>query len=82
MNMSLVRKIEKAKDYAHQPERVTLTKYEADFHGNNADHTVSYEAGRLNCSCNYFATHKTCSHAMALGMMLGHMMADNPPTPA
>ena len=74
MNTSLVRKIEKAKDYAHQPERVTLTKYEADFRGNNADYTVSYEAGRLNCSCNYFATHETCSHTMAVDAQLGSMI--------
>ena len=73
MDSSLVRKIEKAKDYALQPERVKMKAYSADFEGDNGNHTVKYEAGNLNCTCNYFRGHGTCSHTMAMQIMLKEM---------
>ena len=69
MDTSLVRKTEKAKDYAEQPERVKFTQYKAEFRGDNSDHTVTYEAGKWDCSCNYYQGHGTCSHTMAMQMI-------------
>lgn len=66
---SLVRKIEKAKSYAVQRDRVKLTHYKAEFRGDNGDHTITYEAGNWHCDCHYFDGHGTCSHTMALEMM-------------
>ncbi len=74
MDSSLVRKIEKAKDYAEQPDRVAITQYRAEFRGNNSDHTITYEAGKWDCDCSYFAGHGTCSHTMAMQMMLNGMV--------
>lgn len=74
MDSSLVRKIEKAKDYAEQPDRVEITQYKAEFRGNNSDHTITYDAGKWDCDCSYFAGHGTCSHTMAMQMMLNGMV--------
>ncbi len=78
MYSSLVRKIEKARSYAEQPERVQFTQWKAEFRGDNGNHTVSYEAGKWNCSCNYFAGHGTCSHTMAMNMILNGMVSEAP----
>ena len=81
MDQSLVRKIEKAKDYAEQRHRVTFTGYSARFRGNNSDHTITYEAGKAICSCNYFAGHTTCSHTMAMELLLEGMVSEEALTP-
>ncbi len=73
MDSSLVRKIEKAKDYAEQPERVKITQYRAQFRGDNNDHSIAYEAGNWNCDCSYFSGRGTCSHTMAMDLMLNRM---------
>ena len=75
---SLVRKMEKAKDYAVQKDRVRLTNYTAEFRGDNGNHTISYEAGKWNCDCHYFDSHKTCSHTMAMEMMLQGLVTKTP----
>lgn len=67
---NLVRKIEKAKDYAMQPERVTLNECSLQFRGDNGDHKISYAGGKWNCDCHYFSVHETCSHTMATQMLL------------
>lgn len=78
MDSSLVRKIEKAKDYAAQRDRITFTQCKAQFRGNNGNHTITYEAGKWHCSCEYFAGRGTCSHTMAMEMVLGSMLAKQP----
>ena len=75
MDSSFVRKIEKAKDYAVQPNRVTFTQYKATFEGDNDSHEISYEDGTWKCTCPYFQRHTTCSHTMAMQMMLEGMVA-------
>ena len=66
MRSSLIGKIEKARRYAQEPGRVTLNNLAADFHGENADHKVSYIDGKWNCTCDFFGQWATCSHVMAL----------------
>ena len=75
MDSSLVRKIEKAKDYAVQPGRVKFTQYKANFRGDNDSHEISYEDGKWKCTCHYFAGHETCSHTMAMQIMLEGMVS-------
>lgn len=76
MDSSLVRKIEKAKDYALQPGRVKFAQYKATFKGDNDDHEISYEDGTWRCTCHYFSGHVTCSHTMAMQIMLEGMVSD------
>ncbi len=77
MNFSLIRKIEKAKDYALQKERVSFTNCTVQFHGDNSDHTITYEAGQWSCDCNFLNIgNETCTHIMALQMMFDGMMTE------
>lgn len=76
MDSRLARKIEKAKDYALQPERVKFAQYKATFKGDNEDHEISYETDTWRCTCHYFEGHETCSHTMAMQIMLEDMVPD------
>ena len=76
MDTSLVRKKEKAKDYAAQEGRVTLTNCEATFRGDNSDHKISYESGEWSCTCYYFTSRGECSHTMAMQLMLSAMVKE------
>ena len=73
MNSSFMRKIEKAKDYALQRERVNISSCKAKFHGDNGDHTITYEAGKWHCDCDYHIGRETCVHIMAMEMILDGM---------
>ena len=74
MQSSLIRKIEKAKRYAREPERVMFLEFEVDFKGENSSHKVSYEDGKWHCNCHFFSQAKTCSHIMALQQLLNNML--------
>ena len=76
MDSSLVRKAEKAKDYAVQRDRIKFKRYDAEFRGDNGNHTIRYEAGRWDCSCDFFSGRGTCSHTMAMQMMLEGMVSE------
>ena len=66
MQSSLISKIEKAKRYVEQPERITISDFKVDFLGENGAHKVSYEDGKWHCTCNFFSQAGICSHTMAL----------------
>lgn len=78
MNSSFIRKVEKAKDYALQKERVNVTDCTVRFQGENGDHTITYEAGRWHCDCDYHIGRDTCTHIMALQIMLGDIVHSAP----
>jgi len=66
MHSSLIGKVEKAKRYAQEPGRVTLSEFSVDFRGEHNNYTVSYKDNRWHCTCQFFSQWKTCSHTMAL----------------
>jgi len=66
MHSSLIGKVEKAKRYAQEPDRVTLSEFSVDFRGEHNIYTVSYKGNRWHCTCQFFSQWKTCSHTMAL----------------
>ena len=74
MQSSLMGKIEKAKRYAQEPERVTFSELSVKFRGDNNDHTIEYKAGKWHCTCQFFASWGLCSHTMALEKLLGNML--------
>ena len=78
MNSSFIRKVEKAKDYALQKERVNLTGCTVLFQGDNGDHTLTYKAGSWDCDCDYLIGRDTCTHIMAMQMMLEDMVGAAP----
>ncbi len=77
MDSSLVRKMEKAKDYSVQDGRVTLTQCQAKFRGDNDDHELTYDSGKWSCTCYYFITRGICVHIMAMQMMLSDMVTQS-----
>lgn len=74
MRSSLIGKIEKARRYAQEPDRVTISGLTAVFRGANDDHELSYADGKWHCTCNFFSQWDTCSHIMALQQILGNML--------
>ena len=76
MQSSLIGKIEKAKRYAQEKERVTFTEFSVKFHGENDDYDVSLKDGNWHCSCQFFSNWGMCSHTMALEKILDRMLPE------
>lgn len=76
MQSSLIGKIEKAKRYAQEKERVTFSELAVKFHGENDDYSVEYRDGKWHCSCQFFSNWGLCSHTMALERILGNMLPE------
>lgn len=71
---SLIGKVQKAKQYAQEPERVRFTEFSISFAGENGDHVVGYHEGAWQCTCHFFAGWKICCHTMAVEKLLGVMV--------
>ncbi len=74
MDYGLIGKIEKAKRYAEERDRIEFKAFEVTFKGSNNDHTVTYDEGKWQCNCDFFQTRGRCSHTMALEMILEDMV--------
>ncbi len=74
MQSSLIGKIEKAKRYAQETERVTFSELSAKFKGENDDYTINYKDEKWHCSCHFFSNWGMCSHTMALEIILTNML--------
>ncbi|MCX6008704.1 MAG: hypothetical protein NTW48_01440 [Chloroflexi bacterium] len=83
MQSSLIGKVEKAKRYAQEPDRVTLSEFSADFRGEHNSYTVTYKCNKWHCTCHFFSQWETCSHTMALQRLFAGVLpkeAVAPPT--
>lgn len=76
MQSSLIGKIEKAKRYAEEPERVSISNFTAVFRGENDSHTLGLSGGKWHCNCHFFAEWGECVHVMTLQRLLGKMLPD------
>ncbi len=74
MQSSLISKIEKARRYVDEGDRVTMASFTARFRGDHNDYTVSYDEGKLRCTCDFFSVWGLCSHTMAVHKMMGGML--------
>jgi hypothetical protein len=74
MQSSLIGKIEKARRYAQETDRITFTEFTVKFRGEHDIYTTSLKDGKWNCTCSFFSTWRTCSHSMALEKILGDML--------
>lgn len=79
MNSSMIGKIEKAHRYANEPERVKFTSLESTISGDNDDYHVKLTENGWDCSCHTFQSQmlETCSHVMAMQLMLGKMLDES-----
>jgi len=76
MQSSLIGKIEKAKLYAQEKDRVTFSEFSAKFRGENDDYVVGFGGGKWHCTCRFFSQWGMCSHSMALEQILKEMLPE------
>ena len=74
MQSSMIGKIEKAKRYAQETERITFSEFSVKFRGEHNEYDTSYKDGKWHCSCPFFSSWGLCSHTMALERVLDHML--------
>ena len=72
MNSTMISKIEKARRYAEEPERVKFQSFEVRFQGTHDEYTVTMNNAEFTCTCHFFEAQQmgTCCHIMALQRML------------
>ncbi len=73
MDSGMIGKIEKAKRYAEQRDRIHIEALTVVFEGENNSHTVHLQHGMWRCDCSFFQTRGRCSHTMALEKILEGM---------
>ena len=54
MHSSMIGKIEKARKYAEEPERISFQRFTLTFSGDNDHHTVEYDEGGLAMHLSLF----------------------------
>jgi hypothetical protein len=74
MQSSLIGKIEKAKRYAQETDRITFSEFSVKFRGEHDTYTTSLKEGKWQCTCTFFSNWKICSHTMAMERILGNML--------
>lgn len=74
MDYGMIGKIEKAKYYAEERERIKFESLRARINGDNNAHVVSYENGEWHCDCDFFQSRHVCSHTMAMERILTNMV--------
>ena len=81
MDSGMIGKIEKAKRYAQERERIKFTEFKVTFRGEHDTYTVSFHEGHWHCSCYFFTRRGVCSHTMALEKVLAEMLPleESPP---
>jgi hypothetical protein len=74
MDSGLISKIEKAKRYAEERDRIAFRSFAVDFRGDHSTYRVSYEDGQWQCTCPFSQRRGICSHTMALERVLEGML--------
>ena len=74
MHSSLIGKIEKAKRYAQEPDRVRFSRFELVFKGEHDEYTVTYDQEHWHCGCAFFAGWNVCSHTIAMYRLMMPML--------
>jgi hypothetical protein len=74
MDSGMIHKIEKARRYADERDRVRFSSFEVAFRGDHDTYTVRYDHGSWQCGCHFFSQRGVCSHTMAMERILGGML--------
>ena len=74
MDSSIIGKVDKARKYAEEKERVSITSFKASFQGNHNTYEVSLDNGAWHCQCLFFSTRGVCSHTMAMQRILDDLL--------
>jgi hypothetical protein len=77
MDYGMIGKIDKAKRYAEERDRIHFHQFTVTFDGENNAHTVRYDNQTWTCDCDFFHSRGRCSHTMALEMILEGMVVES-----
>ena len=74
MDYGMIGKIEKAKLYSEERERIRFDSFAVSINGDNDNHYVTYNQGIWNCDCEFFASRSVCGHTMTMERVLADMV--------
>ncbi|GIL13360.1 MAG: hypothetical protein BroJett038_20800 [Chloroflexota bacterium] len=78
MDYGMIGKIEKARRYAEEPQRITFNALTIEFRGDNNAYETSLNGHGWTCTCPGFGKHHICPHVMALEKLLRPMLKRDP----
>lgn len=78
MDYSLIGKIQKAKQYAEEPERITFISFAVEFRGDNDTYTVTLSPEGWECTSAGFRRHGISPQIMAMERMFAPMLKREP----
>lgn len=78
MDYGMIGKIEKAKLYAQEPERVTFNALTAEFRGDNNTYIIHLGPEGWDCTCSGYRTYGICPHIMSLEKLYKPMLKRAP----
>mgnify|MGYP005839204307 CR=1 FL=1 len=81
LHSSLISKIEKAKRYAEERDRIAFSSFKVTFRGDHNTYQTNFDSGKWLCQCPFFQSHGYCSHIMALQRILDRMVPAGDSTP-
>ncbi len=73
MDSGMISKIQKAKRYAEEPDRVEIQQMVVHFRGEHDTYEVSFREGTWHCQCAFYQQRGLCSHTMAMERLLAPM---------
>ena len=76
MHSGMIGKVEKARRYSRERDRLQFTQLTVSVDGDNGSHEVRYDLGRWTCSCDFFTHRQTCAHTMTLELVLAGMLSE------
>ena len=76
MDSGMVSKIDKARRYAEEKQRVHFQSFAVVFDGEHNTYQVSFDHGTWHCGCHFFSQRGVCSHTMAMERILEGMLLD------
>ena len=74
MDASMINKIQKAGEYASQPERATFRSLTVHFSGANSSYEIRLGEDGWSCTCSGFQLYAICPHIMALENLFKPML--------
>jgi hypothetical protein len=78
MDYGMIGKIEKAKRYAQERDRITFNSLSVHFKGDNATYALSLGPDGWDCACPGFHKYGICPHIMCLERLFMKMLKRDP----
>jgi hypothetical protein len=78
MDAGHITQIQKAREYAEQPELITFNSLQVEFRGDNSAYLITLGPDGWNCTCPGFANYAICPHIMAMEKLFKPMLKREP----